>query len=307
MVNARLQRRQRPALLLAGPAALLLALLLAGCSVDVPAAEIQATVASSEPAQAVEEAAGSAVATTEAAAQAAVDAAQAGLEGAVEGAVEGAQEGAAAGVAASQALTPTTEAVAPAAETPTPGSAAPAAAARTYTADPARSEVRFVVDEVLLGRDNRVVGSSSAVSATVTVDPAAPTEAQVGPVQVDARSLQTDDSFRDRAVRSQILQSGRDEFQYVTFTPTAVEGIPQQVMVGEPFDFTIAGDLQIRDVSAPVTFAATATPLSQDEIELHASATVQRETFDLNIPRVPGVARVSDDVTLELDLVLVVE
>lgn len=284
-----------PAWLLLGLSALAL---LAGCSVSVPAAEVQATVESSEPVQAVEEAAAEAVATVEGAAQDVVDAAQAGLEGAVEGAVEGAQEGAQEGIAAAQAVTPTVEAAADAPQADAP---------RLYAADPARSEVRFLIDEVLMGQDKTVVGRGNGVEATVTVDPAAPTQAQVGPVRVDARTLETDDSFRNRAIRSQILQANRDEFQFITFTPTALEGIPEQVAVGEPFDFTITGDLQIREMVAPVTFAATATPVSQDEIGLAASATVQREMFDLRIPRVPGVARVGEDVTLELDLVLVAQ
>ena len=64
------------------------------------------------------------------------------------------------------------------------------------------------------------------------------------------------------------------------------------------------GDLTIRGISNPVTFDVTVDEASADGIEASASATVDRTDWDLNIPSVPFVASVAEEVTLELDLVL---
>ena len=58
---------------------------------------------------------------------------------------------------------------------------------------------------------------------------------------------------RNGAIRRFILQSDRDENQYIVFTPAAIEGMPDAVAVGEPFSFQVTGDLTIRDVTRPET------------------------------------------------------
>ena len=95
--------------------------------------------------------------------------------------------------------------------------------------------------------------------------PANPAATEVGPIQIDARDLQTDDSFRNRALRRQILQSTQDEFRFVTFEPTSIDGLPASVAVGESFDFQMSGELTIRDVTSPVTFDVSVTPTSENE------------------------------------------
>ena len=179
--------------------------------------------------------------------------------------------------------------------------------ARTFVIAPARSEARFLIDEVLMGSPKTVVGSTNQVSGEVTVDLGDYSLTQIGPIQVDARSLETDDNFRNRALRRQILQSEDDAYQFIVYTPTALEGLPTTTVVGEPFEFSVTGDLQIRDIVQPVTFVVTVTPVSESELQGSARATVQRAHFDLNIPRVPSVADVSEEVFLEFDFVAIAE
>ena len=109
--------------------------------------------------------------------------------------------------------------------------------------------------------------------------------------------------MRDRTIRRFILRSGEDEYQFITFTPTSIAGLPTEAQPGDSFSFDVTGDLQIRDFVAPVTFAVTVTADSATRITGLAQATVQRSTFDLNIPNVPGVADVTEDVRLELAFV----
>ena len=245
--------------------ALLLALALAGCG----GAQTQATPAAAEPAAteaAVTEAAATEAAATEAAATEA-------------------------------AATEATAAEATAAET----AAQPAGEALRFQIVPESSEVRFLIDEVLMGQDKTVVGTTSLVSGEITVDPANPSGAQVGEIRVDASDLTTDDNRRNGRIRNDILRSGQAEYQYIVFQPTAISGLPESVAEGQPFSFQVTGDLTILGKAVSVTFDMTVTPVSAGELTGSGSATIRYADFGISIPSVPMVAGVSDDVQLEID------
>ena len=98
----------------------------------------------------------------------------------------------------------------------------------------------------------------------------------------------TDNTFRNRAISSFILNSGT--YPLATFAPTSLAGMPASVAVGETFSFTITGDLTLRDITQPVTFEVTVTAEAADWISGKATATVRRADFSLKIPSVPQVA-----------------
>jgi hypothetical protein len=93
------------------------------------------------------------------------------------------------------------------------------------------------------------------------------------------------------------------KFEFINFAPTAVDGLPDSVTLGEAFSFQITGNLTIRDITNQVTFEATVTPVSETRLEGAATATIQRGDYNLAIPNVPNVADVSEDVQLEVDFV----
>lgn len=182
-------------------------------------------------------------------------------------------------------------------------SAQTSAEARTFQIDPEQSEARFIVDEVLFGNPNTVVGRTSEVSGQIEIDPTHPAQSSVGEIQINARSLVTDNRFRNRSLSRMILQSNRDEYQFITFTPTTIEGLPDTAGAGDTFEFQITGDLKIREVVQRVTFDVSITADSETEISGLAGATVLRSDFELTIPNVDGVADVTDEVRLELEFV----
>lgn len=196
------------------------------------------------------------------------------------------------------AASPTVEEVPPTAE-PASGPAA------TFALVAEESEARFVIQEVLAGVDTTVVGVTNAVEGQLHPDFVDPSQTTIGAIRVDLSTLQTDNGFRNRALRDAILESANPEYQYAEFTPTALSGLPESITLGQPFDFQITGDLLIHGVTRSVTFNATATPVSEARIEGIASLTVPYTEF-VTIPRLPPqVASVADDVTLELDFVAV--
>ena len=67
--------------------------------------------------------------------------------------------------------------------------------------------------------------------------------------------------------------------------------------------FTVTGDLTIRDATNRVIFDVIATLNGDETLTGTAEATVDRTDWGLNIPNAPGVANVSETVTLRLEFV----
>jgi polyisoprenoid-binding protein YceI len=124
---------------------------------------------------------------------------------------------------------------------------------------------------------------------------------RIGPIRINARDFKTNEFYRTRAIQNQILDTG--EFEFITFTPTNINGMPDSAAVGDSVTFTIDGELTIRDITLPQTFDVTATLVSADEITGVASAVVDRESYDLIIPNVPNVTFVEEAVELYIDFV----
>jgi polyisoprenoid-binding protein YceI len=144
-----------------------------------------------------------------------------------------------------------------------------------------------------------VVGATDQVAGQIAIDPGAAAASQVGIIQINARTLTTDSDMRNRAIHNRILFT--DEFEYITFAPTAITGLPENISVGAPFNFQVTGDLTVRDTTLPVTFEAQVTPVSETRLEGRANTTIRYADFGISIPNVPSVTDVSDDVVLEID------
>jgi len=165
------------------------------------------------------------------------------------------------------------------------------------------SEARFIIDEVLNNAPKTVVGTTDQVAGELEVDPADPSKSRVGIIQINTRGLTTDSGMRNRAIANRILQTA--EYEFVTFTPKQLVGLPTQGAVGQSYSFQIVGDLAIRDVTRETTFDVTVTPVSESRLEGTATATILRADFGLTIPQVRQVASVSEEVRLEIDFVAV--
>jgi polyisoprenoid-binding protein YceI len=174
-------------------------------------------------------------------------------------------------------------------------------AATIYELVAAESGIRFTMDELLRGQPKTVVGATRLVSGQIALNLADLSTAQIGVVQVNARSFFTDDVFRDEALHTFIIDS--QTYPLVTFTPTSIDGLPEQIGVGETAVFTLTGDLTIRDITRPVTFDCTAVPISSTRLEGSAAATVSRSDFGLVIPQVTQVANVDEEFLIEIEFV----
>ena len=175
----------------------------------------------------------------------------------------------------------------------------------TYHVRTEESEARFVIDEVLRGEPTTVVGRTDQIDGSISVqlNPGAVT---VGEFVINVRTIRTDNEIRDRSIRTLILQSNRDEFEFSTFRPTQVDGVPERIDFGDRLDLTITGDLTVRDVTRTVSFDASLEIASEERLTGTATTTVTWDQFGITIPYVGGnsiVSAVADNLDLDLEFV----
>lgn len=159
--------------------------------------------------------------------------------------------------------------------------------------------IGYRINEVLntIG-DFEVVGRTSDVSGSLVIEGTTITEVSVV-AQMD--TLTTDNSGRDRAMRSQALQT--DQFAEATFTLTTPIELDAVPAVGEPIETTASGDLTIHGVTQAVDFPLEAQ-LVGDSIVVVGQLQMLLADYDITAPSAPIVASVEDNALLELSIVL---
>jgi len=172
-----------------------------------------------------------------------------------------------------------------------------------YEISQEESEARFVMNELLRGVDTTVVGSTNQIAGQIGANLADLSTAEIGVIQVNARTLLTDNNFRNNAIRNRILFT--DAYEFITFAPTDISGLPASAELGQPITFEVTGDLTIRETTQMETFTVTAVPVSATRLKGSATTTIQRLDYHLQIPVVRNVADVSEAVVLEFDFVAV--
>ena len=162
----------------------------------------------------------------------------------------------------------------------------------------------FTLEEDLRGARTTVLGSTSEVAGKIMVDMINPAASSIGTIVINARTLETDQSFRNRALRSSILKSAQDAFEFIVFQPKQLSNFSaESLAVGESITFDITGDLTVADVTNSVTFNAKVTLENETQISGSATVNVLYRDFGLTIPSAPGVANVTEDVDLSLQFV----
>jgi polyisoprenoid-binding protein YceI len=201
--------------------------------------------------------------------------------------------------------TQTSPTVSPPTESVTPAeTAAPAAqgGVLVYQINQDESQVRFNIYELLRGSPKDVIGKSNQVAGQVAIDLNDLSTAQVGEIVINARTLETDDSRRNQAIRNRILFT--DQYEFIKFTPTQISGLSGSAAAGQSFTFQVTGDLTIKDVTKLVTFEVNVMVESPERLVGSAKTTIALADFNLSVPNVPFVANVGETMTLEMDFVL---
>lgn len=172
-----------------------------------------------------------------------------------------------------------------------------------YQIIPGDSQLKYEVGEVFFKDNNRfnlAVGVTPQVTGEILVDMSAPQNSQIGTISADISQFQSDSSRRDNAIRQRFIETSR--YPIVTFTPTAVEGLPEAYSEGQEIPLKISGDLTIREVTRPVTFDAL-VKLEGGTLNGSATTTILMSEFGFGPIDILGTLKTEDEAKVTLSLV----
>ncbi len=184
-----------------------------------------------------------------------------------------------------------------------PAQAASPAGVQRFVVVPGESQVVYRVGETLIRESNRfnvAVGVTGAVRGEVMIDRANPRASRVGPITVDISQFRSDSPRRDNTIRTQWLESAR--FPTAAFTSTQIDGLPAQYEDGRDISVRIAGNLKVRDVVKPATFAATLR-LAGQQLSGTATTKILMTDFGFDPPAIFGILRAQNEVEIEFHFV----
>ena len=213
------------------------------------------------------------------------------------------------GAAASPTAAPTAT---PAAAAATAGGDTGAHASATAASDAIRlnivadgTQARYRVREQLaqLSLPSDAVGSTSAVTGTLLINPDGTIIDEQSQFVVDVTGLKSDKNQRDGFVQRSLLETR--QYPTVTFVPRTVTGLASPLPASGPLTFQLTGDLTVHGATKPATWDVTAQILSSTEMTGTATTSFTFEDYGIQQPRVPVVLSVVDKISLELDFHLV--
>lgn len=165
------------------------------------------------------------------------------------------------------------------------------------------SIARYKVEEVLARTGFKIAtGETEAVAGQVVFDADGGISADASRIAVQAATLRTDSDRRDGYVRNRTLQT--DIYPEVVFIPQSIDWqTPPPGELRGTQDFTITGDLTVKDQTRTVTWDATAEFNDDGSVTGFASVQFTFDDFGMDKPSVAVVLSVEDEILLELDFV----
>lgn len=154
------------------------------------------------------------------------------------------------------------------------------------------STVSFKIDEILNNKPFTAVGTTSAVSGQISMEG---DNLEIGTITIDAKTFKTDNPNRDGAITKFILQSDKDENNFITFAPTKIEK-------GEGNTYNVTGNMTISGVTREEVLMVDVSK-SEGVLSGHVTGKLLRSNYSLKIPNVPFVASVEDSFIIDATIV----
>ncbi|NYE36444.1 polyisoprenoid-binding protein YceI [Nocardioides cavernae] len=165
-----------------------------------------------------------------------------------------------------------------------------------YTLDVTHSRLGFVARHAMV---TKVRGQFSSFNGTATIDEANPSASKVD-LSIDVASIESGTADRDGHLKSGDFFDA-ETYPSITFTSTDVKR--------DGNDWTITGDLTIKDVTKPVTIEFEQTGSARDpfgnvRVGFEGETTINRKDWGLtwNAALETGGVLVSDKIKLEFDV-----
>jgi len=170
-----------------------------------------------------------------------------------------------------------------------------------YRIDPTQSSVTYGVDENIVGQTaHHATGTTNGIAGDLAIDAGDPSSSRVGKIVINLEQLHSDNNLRDATIRKSYLASEANPL--ATFTTTRVTGLPASLTEGTTYHFTLDGDLTVKGVTAPASWAVTGS-VQGGKLTATATTTVKMSTYGIGPINLAGFVSTGDAVTLTFKLV----
>ena len=161
---------------------------------------------------------------------------------------------------------------------------------------------RYKVREQLAGVSfpSDAVGTTSAVSGVIVVNPDGSINASQSKITVDLRTIKSDQQMRDGYIQSRTLET--EKFPTLEFVPRRAVGLPAPLPAGMQAQagFQLVGDMTLHGVTSETTWNVVAT-FGNEVVAGRATTTLQFPTFQLTKPSLARLLSVDDKIDLEIE------
>lgn len=163
------------------------------------------------------------------------------------------------------------------------------------------TRARYKVQEQLAGINfpSEAVGTTEAVTGTIVVNP----DGTFGPqskLQVDLRTITTDQSMRDGYVRDNVLETNK--FPTLELVPKRAIGLPSPLPAGGQAQagFQLVTAMTVHGVTKEITWNVVAT-FANDMVSGRATTTTDFATFNMTKPSLARLLSVDNKIQLEIE------
>ncbi len=170
----------------------------------------------------------------------------------------------------------------------------------TYAIVGDQSEAKVTVNEKLafLPSNSDAVLTTKSMQGQIVLGPdGKPSDASK--IQVDLRTLKSDQTMRDNYIRTATLQS--DQFPLAEFVVTGVDGWSGPLQNGQQSTFKLLGTMTIHGVTKPVTFDTTAT-MQGGTLTGTAKTSFTFEDFGMTPSNKANIVTVNDLINLQMTI-----
>ena len=163
------------------------------------------------------------------------------------------------------------------------------------------TRARYRVTEQLagIGFPNDAVGTTDAITGAIVLNP----DGSFGPaskIEVDLKTLSTDQAMRDGYVRRNTLEV--EKFPTLTIVPKRANGLtmPLPSGMGAQTGFQLVTDMTLHGVTREIVWTTIAT-FASDSVSGSAKTTVDFAAFNLTKPSLARLVSVEDKIHLEIE------
>lgn len=144
------------------------------------------------------------------------------------------------------------------------------------------------------------IGETSEVSGAFTFTADGEIVPESSRIVLNAASLRSDEENRDRYLRRNGIQTAT--YPEIVFVATSIDGLAWPLPASGEAEFTIYGDLTVREVTRPVAWQAVAT-FDSTSVTGTAKTNFTFGEFEMEVPDLFFIVSLEDNIRLELDFV----